>query len=123
MPAHIENVIKCDGTRSLASVHMTPAQFENGRMINDNRFFHATDNQPNFESIETCSIFVIFKCSLDAVFQICRLELYFQSLPFTVQQEIGQLHVNGWPVCNNFNTIFKYAILNNIQNLAFSIYL
>ena len=34
-------------------------------------------------SVENCSIFIIFKCLHDAVSKMCRLELNFQSLPFS----------------------------------------
>ena len=36
MPAHFENGEKCDGCKTLASVHTMPEQFENGRKLDGN---------------------------------------------------------------------------------------
>ena len=41
-------------------------------------------DQSRFESVEKCSVFIIFECSQHSVFKVCRLELFrCQNLPFS----------------------------------------
>ena len=39
--------------------------------------------QPSFESVEICSVFIIFECSHEAVFKMCRLVFRFQNQPLS----------------------------------------
>ena len=47
------------------------------------RYLDLKNGSPRFERVENCSFFIIFVCSHDAVFQMCRLEFRFQNLPFS----------------------------------------
>ena len=44
-------------------------------------YLHPKNPSISFQSIEKCSVLIVFKCSHDAVSRMCRLEFRFQNLP------------------------------------------
>ena len=89
MPARFGNGEKCDGFKICAAVHTIPAGFENDRKFDGNyRLVQSPGLSKSlmpgkFTCVEKGSIFIIFECSYDAIFKMCRLEFRFQSLPFS----------------------------------------
>ena len=97
MPAHFEDGGKCGGSKILAGVHTILAQFQHSRKFDANNFFAISPQNlmpkkcgyilqidlSRFESVEKCSIFIVFECSHDAVFKMCWSEFRFQNAPFS----------------------------------------
>ena len=125
MPAHFQNGEKCDGSKVCASVHTMPEQFENGRKFDCRNSLQDFDAKEAYftlridkslsESVERCSVFIIFVCSNSAVSKMCRLDKsrsnrFHVRVPFSkstvfkiCRQKICRFHVNGRPIRHIFH--------------------
>ena len=66
--------------------------------------FISRTNWPQCESVEKCSVFIIFRCSHDGVLIMCRLEFRFQNLPFSKSagKNVSFFCLNERPICHVF---------------------
>ena len=133
MLAHFENGEKCDGSKTWASVHMMPEQFENVRKLDGKNslqdfdakevYLHPKNRYVSFQKRLKMFCFHHFQ-----VFTRCRFQNVPVRVPFSkstifriCRQKLCSFRVNGRPIRRVFHHLIPWSVwwLMLIKSLNF----